>query len=138
MRGFVHALCDALSSHDAERVASFLDDDVEWTLFGPIDLFPFCGQRRSKPAVLAALRQMSSTLHLQRCEKDALLIDGEAMAALVRLNLLQVHTNRFLALRLALFARFAGGKLVSLRGLLDSFDAAEQALGRHIDLSAVA
>lgn len=138
MRGFVHALCDALSSHDAERVASYLDDDVEWTLFGPIDLFPFFGQRRGKPSVLSTLRQMSSTLHLQRCEKDALLIDGENMAALVRLSLLQVQTNRFLSLRLALFARFANGRLVSLRGLLDSFDAAEQALGRHIDLSAVA
>lgn len=138
MRGFVHALCDALASHDAERVASFLDADVEWTLYGPIDLFPFFGQRRGKALVLASLRQMSNALHLQKCDIDALLVEGDGMAALVRQTMLQVRTNRFLSLRLAIFTRFRNGRLVTLRGVLDSFDAAEQALGRHIDLSAVA
>ena len=45
---------------------------------------------------------------------------------------------RDVSLRLALFARFQGGKLVALKALFDSFDAVEQALGRHIDLGHVA
>jgi ketosteroid isomerase-like protein len=138
MRGFVHALCDALSSHDANRVAPWLHDDVEWTLFGPVDLFPFAGQRRGKAAVLAGLRQMSSSLHLQKCGKESLLTEGDNMAVLMRLNLLQTRTNRSIILRLAQFTTFREGKLIAMRGLFDSFDAVEQALGRHIDLSAVA
>lgn len=138
MRGFVHALCDALSSHDANRIAPWLHEDVEWTLFGPVDLFPFAGERRGQVAVLAALRLMASSLHLQKCEQEALLSEGASLAVLVRLNVLQTRTNRSLSLRLALFANFRDGRLIAMRGLFDSFDAVEQALGRHIDLSAVA
>jgi ketosteroid isomerase-like protein len=81
---------------------------------------------------------MSANLSLIRAEKETLLVDGDNAAALVRLNAIDTRTGRTLSLRLALFARFSGGKLMSLKALFDSFDAVEQALGRHIDLSHVA
>jgi ketosteroid isomerase-like protein len=138
MRGVVHAFCDALSMRAPELFSAVIDDDIEWTVFGPIDLFPFFGQRRGKAAVMTMFGDLNANLSLVRCEKETLLVDGDRAAALVRLNAVDTRTGRSLSLRLALFAGFRDGKLASMKALFDSFDAVEQALGHHIDLTIVA
>ena len=67
-----------------------------------------------------------------------MLVDGDRAAGLVRINAIDTRTGRSLSLRLALFAEFRNGKLMSMKALFDSFDAVEQALGRQIDLGQVA
>jgi len=138
MRGVVRAFCDALSLRAPELFSAVLDDEIEWTLYGPVDLFPFFGQHRGKKAVMAMFGEVSAHLSLIRAEKETVLVDGDAAAGLVRLNAVDTRTGRSLSLRLALFAQFRAGKLISMKALFDSFDAVEQALGRHIDLTDVA
>lgn len=137
-RGFVHAFCDAMMSRDAGRIAPFLDDDIDWMVFGPVDLFPFFGQRKGKAAVLAMFRELMSVLQLRRCEHDTVLTEDDSAAALVRINALDMSTGRILSLRLAKFATFRDRKLVSLKAVFDTFDVAEQAIGRPIDLTRAA
>ena len=137
-RGFVRAFCDAMASRDAGRVAPFLDDDIEWTVFGPVDLFPLFGRRKGKTAVLAMFRELMSVLQLRHCEHETLLTDGDNAAALVKINALDLSTGRVLSLRLAKFATFRDRRLLSLKAVFDSFDAAEQAIGRQIDLTRAA
>ena len=43
MRGFTRAFCDALAARDPGRMAPLIDDHVDWTIFGPVDLLPFFG-----------------------------------------------------------------------------------------------
>jgi ketosteroid isomerase-like protein len=136
MRGFVRAFCDALLTHDVKMVAACLDDDVDWTLFGPIDLFPFFGQRTGKAAVLAMYRDIGDHLQIKSSEKDSTLIDGDRAASMIRLTAVHRQTGRTLTMRLAHYAHIHGGKVVRMRALLDSFDFAEQALGRDFDLTA--
>lgn len=138
MRGFIRAFCDALLSHDTERIAPWLDQDIDWVVFGPIDLFPFFGQRKGKTAVLNMYSQVGNFLTFKQCEKDALLIDGPQTAVLTKLTAVHKRTGRTLSLRLAIFAEFRDGKVARLRTVFDSFDAAEQALGREIDLTMAA
>jgi ketosteroid isomerase-like protein len=138
MRGFARAFCNALSTRDIGLVAPFLHDNVEWTVFGPVDLFAFFGQRRGKDAVLAMCAEIAGTLELTRCDKETVLYDGDSAACLMKLAARNPQTGRTLSFRLAQFARFEGGKLIALKAVFDTFDAAEQALGRPIDLSAVA
>ncbi|GIK81691.1 MAG: nuclear transport factor 2 family protein [Pseudorhodoplanes sp.] len=138
MRGISRAFCDALASQDPGRLAPHLDDDVEWMVFGPIDLFPFFGQRHGKMAVLDMCREVSAVLHLVQCDRETALVSGESAAALVRLTAVDRRTGRTLSLRLAQFATFRDDRLVSLKAIFDSFDAVEQTLGHQIDLSAVA
>jgi ketosteroid isomerase-like protein len=138
MREFARAFCDALASHDPNLIAPWLDDDIDWTIYGPIDLFPFFGQRRGKAAVLAMCGAIDSCLALKSCEKDSRLIDGARAAALIKLAAVHKPTGRTLSLRMAMFAEVRDGKLARLRAVFDTFDAAEQALGREIDLSAAA
>lgn len=137
-RGFVHAFCDAMTARDAGRIAPFLDDDVDWMVFGPIDLFPFFGHRRGKTAVLAMFREIMSVLQLRRCEQETLLSDGDSAAALIKISALDMSSGRVLSLRLAKFATFNNRKLVSLKAVFDSFDVAEQVMGRKIDLTRAA
>ena len=49
---FSRALHRALNDRQPEDLATLLDEDVEWTIYGPIDMFPFLGGRRGKAAVL--------------------------------------------------------------------------------------
>ncbi|MBI4275488.1 MAG: nuclear transport factor 2 family protein [Rhizobiales bacterium] len=138
MRAFSRAFCNALATCEATKVADFLDDDVECSLFGPIDLFPFFGQRRGKPAMLAMCAEIAANLTLRGCDEETASISDNRYAALLRLTAMHPPTGRTLSFRLAYFAGFRDGKLIDLKVLLDSFDAAEQVLGREIDLSTAA
>ena len=53
MRGFARAFCDALAAREPARIAPLIHDDIDWTIFGPVDLLPFFGQRKGKAAVLS-------------------------------------------------------------------------------------
>ncbi len=138
LRGFSRALCDALASRDPEPIEPFLHTDVEWVMYGPVDLFPFMGQRKGRAAVLAALRDLAATVTLARCEPERVLVDGNDVATLLRLTAQDRHSGRTLTVRMAQFATAEDGQLRSVRVLFDTLDAAEQTLGREFDLSRVA
>lgn len=138
MRGFVRAFCDAFLTRDVERIAVCLDNDVDWIVFGPVDLFPFFGQRSGKQAVLDMYADLEASLEIKSCERDSTLVDGDQAASMIRLTAVHKQTGRTLTMRLAHFAQFRSGKVVRMRALFDSFDFAEQALGREINLTAAA
>ena len=138
LREFIRAFCDALASHDPNLIAPWLDDDIAWTVYGPVDLFPFFGERRGKAQVLAMMSAIDGCLALKSCDKEARLIDGAQSAALIRLTAEHKPSGNTLSLRMAMFAEVHEGKLKRLRAVFDTFDAAEQALGREIDLTAAA
>jgi ketosteroid isomerase-like protein len=138
MRGFARAFCDALSSREPARLAPLIDEDVDWIIFGPVDLYSFFGQYRGKMAVRVMLSRVAESLQLRGCDAERTLTAGEHAATLMRVTARDLRSGRTLSLRVALFAQFSGEKLVALRAVFDSFDAVEQALGRHIDLSKIA
>jgi hypothetical protein len=138
MHGFGRAFCHALAEGEPERIAHYLDEHVDWTVFGPVDLLPFFGHRQGKQAVLAMLGELAPRIAFNGCETERTLTDGSDAASMLRISVRDLQRHRTLSLRLALFAQFDGGKLTTLRAVFDSFDAAEQALGRFIDISAVA
>jgi ketosteroid isomerase-like protein len=138
MRGSVRAFCEAFLAADTARIDDWLDDNVDWIVFGPVDLFPFFGQRTGKQAVARTYREITASLEIKSCERDSVLIDGDRASSMIRLTAVHRHTGRTLAMRLAYFADFRGPKVVRMRALLDSFDFAEQAIGREIDLTAAA
>lgn len=137
-RGAVDAFADALLHRSIDQILPLLDDDIEFTAFGPIDVFSFFGQRRGKPAVTAALTDMLARFTIRLCEHERVLFDGDDFAALLRVTAQDATTARVLSFRLAAFAIMRDKKLASLRLLFDSLDLAEQAIGRPLDLSAVA
>ncbi len=138
MHGFVRAFCDALAANNPSLMASLIADNAEWTLYGPVDLFSFFGKRQGKTEILAMLAEIGGALRLRGCDSERMLTTGKDAACMMRITARDMRSGRTISLRLALFAQFADGQLHSLRGIFDTFDAVEQVLGRHIDLSAVA
>jgi ketosteroid isomerase-like protein len=127
MRDFIRAFCEALSSRDSSKLLPMLAADVEWTIFGPIDYFPFFGHRKGRDEVIEAMcRQISDYLHFQRCDPERMLFDGDSAASLSRVTAEHIPSGRILSFRLAQFITFRDGKLVEMRAILDSFDVVEQ------------
>ncbi len=132
-RDLVRSYFQACISCDPDRIASYLDDDVTWSVTGPIDLLPFCGQHCGKNDVIDTIsRLVPSVLQVKAMKFDEILIDGDRAATFVQFSAILGETGRTVSYRGAQFLRFRDGKLVELRGLIDSFDAAEQVLGHPI------
>jgi ketosteroid isomerase-like protein len=131
-RAVVEAFYKAYAARDAEKMAEFLDDDVEWTISGPVDVLPFCGKRHGKAAVLELVEcGVPAVFEVFSFISDSTVIDGDQAATLNRLAA-RGPDGRIIRYRLAHFMRFRAGKVIENLSLLDSFDAAEQVIGRPL------
>ena len=133
-RAMVEAFYQAYAARDADKIAPFLDDAVEWTISGPVDVLPFCGTRHGKAAVLEMIeREVPAVFRILSFTLNSLLVDGNQAATLARLSAKSCD-GRSISYRLAHFVHFRAGKIVRNLSLLDSFDAVEQVLGHPLDV----
>ena len=135
IRPAVEAFYRASAGGDIEGVMALIDDDVNWLVQGPIDVFAFFGQRRGKAAVLKTYREIGRKLRVTNVEMETLVLDGDRAAAMIRLTAVVRATGKVMSVRMAQFSRFRDDKLVEMRAVCDSYDMVEQALGRALDLS---
>lgn len=135
---FSRALQRAINDQHFDDLAAMIDDNVDWAVFGPIDMFPFLGVRHGKAAVLDACKQIARNVRVHRYEREQTLLTEDSASAMMRFSLTALGTNRPISLRLAQFAQFRGGRLISMRVVVDTFDLVEQALGRAIHLPKIA
>jgi ketosteroid isomerase-like protein len=131
-RALVHELYDAYARGDSERVGQLIDDDIDWIIHGPVQVFPFLGPRRGKAEVLKTLADIAEGYAIERYAPEIVIVDEDRAAVLSNVALRQRATNRMLSVRLANFLRFRAGKLVEFREFSDTFDVVEQALGRWL------
>ena len=132
-RSVAEAFYQVYAVRDADKIAAFLDDDVEWTISGPVDFLPFCGTRHGKAAALDMIgRQISEVYQVLSFVPDAILVDGEWAASINRLSARLSACDRTISFRLAHFLRFRDGKIVEMRAIIDSYDAVEQVLGQQL------
>jgi ketosteroid isomerase-like protein len=129
-RAAVEAFYAAFVSRDPERIAALVDEDVEWTVVGPVDLMQVCGEWRGRAAVFDRYaRLVPGVLDFVSLQIECLLVDGAHSAMLGRIASRQRESGRMISHRTAHFARYRQGRLLRLRVLTDSLDAAEQFTG---------
>jgi len=132
-RDVVEAFYAVYAVRDASGFAEFLDDDVEWTISGPVDVLPFCGTHRGKAAVLDLFaRRVPEVFSGFSLLRDSMLVDGDRVATLNRLAGRRADNGRVISYRLAHFMRFRDNKVVETLSLIDSYDAVEQVLGHSL------
>ena len=131
---FSRALHRAINDREFGDIEALIDEDVEWALYGPIDMFPFLGARHGKDAVLDVICQLADNFHVRRFDRESIMLGIDSAASMVRYSLTALDSNKPISLRVAQFAQFRAGRLVSMRVLIDTFDLVEQALGRAIHL----
>jgi len=134
-RSVAEAFYDALASRSAELIAPFLDEDVDWLMVGPVELFAFCGQHYGRATVLEAYRRLSENEVARNNVREFLLVDDDCAAALTRITNIETRTGHEINFRVAHFARFRDGKVIEYCGIPDSLGKAEQTLGRQLDMT---
>ena len=135
---FSRALHRAINDHQCEDLEALIDDEVEWAIYGPIDMFPFFGARRGKAAVLEVIRHVADNIRVHRFDRETVMLGVDSAASMMRFSLTALDANKPISLRLAQFAQFKAGRLIRMRVVVDTFDLVEQALGRPIHLPKIA
>jgi ketosteroid isomerase-like protein len=135
---FSRALHRAINERQTEDLEPLIDEDVDWTVYGPIDMFPFLGARHGKAAVLEVVRQIAENVRVHRFDRESIMLGVDSASSMMRYSLTALDSNKPISLRLAHFAHFKAGRLLSIRVLVDTFDLVEQALGRPIHLPRIA
>ncbi len=135
---FSRALHRAINERQTEDLAAVIDEDVDWAIYGPVDMFPFFGARRGKAAVLEVVRQIADNVRVHRFDRESIMLGVDSASAMMRYSLTALDSNKPISLRAAHFAQFRAGRLVNIRVLVDTFDLVEQALGRPIHLPSIA
>jgi len=133
-REVVTDLYDAYERRDFQRVAELIDDDIEWIIYAPMQVFPFAGYRRGKVAVLQALAGIAKDYELRSYVPQVVIVDGNRAAVMSDVAFMQRASERTLHFHLANFLRIQNGKLVEFREFANTFDVVEQALGHMLPI----
>ena len=131
---FSRALHHAINDRHFEDIVALIDEDVDWAIYGLIDMFPFLGARQGKDAVLDVIRQIADNFRVRRFDRETIMLGVDSASSMLRYSLTALDSDKPISLRVAQFAQFKAGRLINMRVLVDSFDLVEQALGRSIHL----
>src|SRR6516164_7941748 len=119
---FSRAMHRAINERQREDLEDLIDDEIDWAIYGPIDMFPFFGARRGKDAVLEVIKQIADNVRVHRFDRELLMLGVETAASMLRFSLTLLDVNKPISLRVAHFTQFRAGRLVNIRILVDTFD----------------
>ena len=135
---FSRALHRAVNERQLGEIEALIDEDVQWSIHGPVEMFPFLGARRGRAAVLEVIRQISEKVRVHRFDRESIMLGVDSAASMMRYSLTALDSNKPISVRIAHFAQFRAGKLTNLRVLVDTFDLVEQTVGYPIHLPRMA
>ena len=104
-RRVVSDLYAAYMGGDGERMAALIDDDIDWVIYGPVQVFPFAGHRRGKGAVLEALGRIAEDYSLEKYVPQVTVVDGDRAAVMSDVAFKQRSSGRTLTFHIADFLR---------------------------------
>ena len=114
---FSRALHRAINDRQSNDLEDLIDEDVDWAIYGPIDMFPFFGARHGKAAVIEVIRQIADNVRVHRFDRESIMLGVDSAASMLRYSLTALDSNKPISLRLAHFAQFKAGRLRSIRVL---------------------
>jgi ketosteroid isomerase-like protein len=135
---FSRALHRAINERQPADLDALLDEDVDWAIYGPIDMYPFFGSRRGKAAVIEVIRQIADNFRVHRFDRESIMLGVDSAASMMRYSLTALDSNKPISLRIAHLAQFRAGRLTNFRVLVDTFDLVEQTVGYPIHLPRMA
>src|SRR6476619_3202037 len=135
---FSRALHRAINERQYVDIEGLIDEDVDWAIFGPVDMFPFFGSRRGKAAVIEVIRQVADNFRVHRFDRESIMLGVDAASSMMRYSLTALDSDKPIRLRVAHFAQFRAGRLTNFRVLVDTFDLVEQTWDYPIHLPRMA
>ena len=117
---------------DIEGALSRCTDDVDFFANAPIDILPHLGHHHGKDE----LRTMWQTIHARyrdmRYEVPILVVEGEKVAANIRVFFRKSSNDRVVQFDSAAFYGFRDGRIAEIREIMDTFDLVQQVLERDV------
>jgi len=132
LRARLVTLYAALRLGQFDFVLNALADDIEFISYSPIEVFPCFGHRRGKAAMAEVMRQAHREFEFVSCEPILMVLGADCVAVILFIRVVHRMTGRSVQQAMAHFIRLRDDKIVELRQFMDSFDAAEQVLGRKL------
>ena len=108
------------------------DDDIDFVVNAPVDLFPHFGPRHGKTDVAETWRALHARYARMRHEVPFLIADDNRAAAIIKIFFRKSAAERIVQTSVADFYTFRGGRIASIQQFFDTFDAIEQTLERDI------
>src|SRR5260370_33527036 len=108
---FSRALHRAINERQPADLEALLDEDVDWAIYGPIDMFPFLGARRGKAAVIEVIRQIADNVRVHRFERETIMLGVDSAASMLRYSLTMLDSNKPISLRLPHFPQLLDVRL---------------------------
>ena len=71
---FSRALHRAINERQSADLEALIDEDVDWAIYGPIDMFPFFGSRQGKAAVMEVIRQIAENVRVHRFDRESIML----------------------------------------------------------------
>lgn len=134
LRNRLQSLSQAYAQGRLEFVTNFIDEDIDFVSYAPVNVFPCLGRQRGKAAVARSLETIHAHFEFHTYKPVLMVVEEHDAAVIIQASATQRATGRVIQLMLAQFLRFRGGHIVELREFMDSFDAVEQVLGREINV----
>ena len=91
---FSRAFHSAINDRHFEDIEALIDEDVDWAIYGPIDMFPFLGARQGKRAVLDVIRQIADNFHVRRFDRESVMLGVDSAASMLRYSLTALDSDR--------------------------------------------
>ena len=90
---FSRALHRAINERQFAEIENLIDEDIEWTIHGPVEWFPFFGSRRGKAAVMEVIRQIAEKVRVHRFDREQIMLGAESASSMTpgrRLRFIQL------------------------------------------------
>ena len=91
---FSRALHRAINERQPADLEALLDEDVDWAIYGPIDMYPFFGSRRGKAAVIDVIRQIADNFRVHRFDRESIMLGVDSAASMMRYSLTALDSNK--------------------------------------------
>jgi len=123
---------NVLYSGDVEGALAFCTDDVEFLANAPVDILPHMGHRRGKAEMREMWTAVAARYSEMRCEVPTLVVEGDKVAANIRVFFRKNINQRMVQFDVAAFYTLRDGQIGHIREIIDTFDLVEQLLERDV------
>ena len=103
---FSRAMHSAINERQPKDLEALIDEDVDWAIYGPIDMFPFFGARRGKAAVLEVVRQIADNVRVHRFDRESIMLGVDSAASMMRYSLTSLDFDKPISLGLPISRNF--------------------------------
>ena len=121
-----------LYSGDVEGALAHVTDDIEFLANAPVDILPHMGHRQGKAEMREMWKAVAARYSEMRGEVSILVVEGDKVAANVRVFFRKNINQRMVQFDVAAFYTLRDGKISQIREIIDTFDLVEQLLERDV------